>query len=51
MVWRFSGSLIHSHAAERAKRELVAAQFFLLALVIAFEAVGKVVSPVSAGRR
>jgi divalent metal cation (Fe/Co/Zn/Cd) transporter len=39
IVWRFTGSRIHSHAAEQRAQKLVAAQFFLLAPYIAFEAV------------
>ena len=44
IVWRFSGSRIHSHAAERRAQKLVAAQFFLLAPYIAFEAVHRLIT-------
>jgi divalent metal cation (Fe/Co/Zn/Cd) transporter len=37
IVWRFTGSRLHSHAAQRAQK-LVAIQFFLLAPYVAFEA-------------
>jgi divalent metal cation (Fe/Co/Zn/Cd) transporter len=39
IVWRFTGSRIHSRAAERRAQKLVAVQFFLLAPYVAFEAV------------
>ena len=39
IVWRFSGARIHSQTAERRAQKLVAAQFFLLAPYVAFEAV------------
>ena len=39
IVWRFTGSRLLSHAAERKAQKLVAVQFFLLAPYVAFEAV------------
>jgi divalent metal cation (Fe/Co/Zn/Cd) transporter len=39
IVWRFTGSRLLSHAAERRAQKLVAVQFFLLAPYVAFEAV------------
>jgi divalent metal cation (Fe/Co/Zn/Cd) transporter len=44
IVWRFTGSRVHSHAAEQRAQKLVAAQFFLLAPYIAFEAVHRLIS-------
>jgi divalent metal cation (Fe/Co/Zn/Cd) transporter len=41
IVWRFTGSRTFSHAAETRAQKLVAAQFFLLAPYVAFEAVHK----------
>ena len=38
IVWRFSGSRMHSEAAERRAQKLVAVQFFLLAPYVAIEA-------------
>jgi divalent metal cation (Fe/Co/Zn/Cd) transporter len=39
IVWRFTGSRVHSQAAEQPAQKLVAAQFFLLAPYVALEAV------------
>jgi divalent metal cation (Fe/Co/Zn/Cd) transporter len=44
IVWRFTGSRLLSHTAEGRAQKLVAAQFFLLAPYVAFEAVHKLVS-------
>ena len=44
IVWRFTGSRLLSHTAETRARKLVAAQFFLLAPYVAFEAVHKLLS-------
>jgi divalent metal cation (Fe/Co/Zn/Cd) transporter len=44
IVWRFTGSRIHSQKAERRAQKLVAAQFFLLAPYVAFEAVHRLVT-------
>jgi divalent metal cation (Fe/Co/Zn/Cd) transporter len=41
IVWRFTGSRLLSPAAETRAQKLVAAQFFLLAPYVAFEAVHK----------
>jgi divalent metal cation (Fe/Co/Zn/Cd) transporter len=41
IVWRFTGSRLHSDAAERRAQKLVAIQFFLLAPYVGFEAVHK----------
>lgn len=41
IVWRFTGSRLHSHQAERRAQRLVAVQFFLLAPYVATEAVHK----------
>jgi divalent metal cation (Fe/Co/Zn/Cd) transporter len=38
IVWRFTGSRLHSHAAEGRAQKLVAIQFFLLAPLVTFEA-------------
>lgn len=38
IVWRFTGSRIHSERAENRAQKFVAAQFFLLAPFVAFEA-------------
>ncbi len=38
IVWRFTGSRMHSPAAERRAQRFVAAQFFLLAPLVTFEA-------------
>ena len=39
IVWRFTGSRLHSERAERRAQQLVAIQFFLLAPYVAVEAV------------
>jgi hypothetical protein len=39
IVWRFTGSRLHSHAAELRAQRLVAIQFFLLAPYIAVQAI------------
>ncbi len=39
IIWRFTGSRMHSAAAERRAQRLVAVQFFLLAPYVAVEAV------------
>ncbi len=39
IVWRFTGSRMHSAAAERRAQRLVAIQFFLLAPYVSFEAI------------
>jgi divalent metal cation (Fe/Co/Zn/Cd) transporter len=39
IIWRFTGSRVFSHSAERRAQQLVAAQFFLLAPYVAFESV------------
>ena len=39
IIWRFSGSRIHSDRAEHRAQQLVAVQFFLLAPYVAFEAI------------
>jgi divalent metal cation (Fe/Co/Zn/Cd) transporter len=44
IVWRFTGSRLLSHTAEGRAQKLVAAQFFLLAPYVAFEAIHKLVS-------
>jgi divalent metal cation (Fe/Co/Zn/Cd) transporter len=44
IVWRFTGSRLHSHAAEERAQKLVAIQFFLLAPYVAFEALHKLVT-------
>jgi len=44
IVWRFTGARLHSHAAEQRAQKLVAAQFFLLAPYIAFEAVHRLIT-------
>jgi divalent metal cation (Fe/Co/Zn/Cd) transporter len=44
IIWRFTGSRIHSHAAEARAQKLVALQFFLLAPYVAVEAVHKLVT-------
>jgi len=38
IIWRFTGSRMFSHAAERRAQKLVAIQFFVLAPYVAFEA-------------
>jgi divalent metal cation (Fe/Co/Zn/Cd) transporter len=44
IVWRFTGSRLHSGAAERRAQKLVAIQFFLLAPYVAAEAIHKLVA-------
>jgi divalent metal cation (Fe/Co/Zn/Cd) transporter len=44
IIWRFTGSRIHSHAAETRAQKLVAVQFFLLAPYVAVEAIHKLVT-------
>ncbi len=44
IVWRFTGSRLHSQAAERRAQKLVAVQFFLLAPYVTAEAVHKLVT-------
>jgi divalent metal cation (Fe/Co/Zn/Cd) transporter len=44
IVWRFSGSRLLSHGAERRAQKLVALQFFLLAPYVALEALHKLVT-------
>ena len=44
IVWRFTGSRLHSEAAERRAQKLVAIQFFLLAPYVAVEAVHRLVT-------
>jgi len=39
IVWRFTGSRLHSDAAEMRAQKLVAIQFFILAPYVAFEAI------------
>jgi divalent metal cation (Fe/Co/Zn/Cd) transporter len=39
IVWRFTGTRLHSDAAETRAQKLVAIQFFLLAPYVAFEAI------------
>jgi divalent metal cation (Fe/Co/Zn/Cd) transporter len=38
VVWRFSRSRAHSHAAERRAQQVIAASFFVLAAYVGFEA-------------
>ena len=44
IVWRFTGSRLHSHAAEERAQKLVAIQFFLLAPYVSIEAIHKLLS-------
>ena len=44
IIWRFTGSRTLSHAAEGRAQKLVAAQFFLLAPYVAFEAIQALVN-------
>lgn len=39
IIWRFTGSRLHSHAAEERAQKLVAVQFFILAPYVAYEAI------------
>ena len=43
IIWRFTGSRVFSHAAERRAQQLVAAQFFLLAPYVAYESAGALI--------
>jgi divalent metal cation (Fe/Co/Zn/Cd) transporter len=44
IVWRFTGSRLHSPAAERRAQKLVAIQFFILAPYVTAEAIHKLVT-------
>ena len=44
IVWRFTGSRLHSHGAEVRAQKLVAIQFFLLAPYVTVEAIHKLVT-------
>jgi divalent metal cation (Fe/Co/Zn/Cd) transporter len=44
IIWRFTGSRMHSHAAETRAQKLVAVQFFLLAPYVGYEAINHLVS-------
>jgi divalent metal cation (Fe/Co/Zn/Cd) transporter len=44
IVWRFTGARVHSEAAEQRAQKLVAAQFFILAPLIAFEAMRQLIT-------
>ena len=44
IVWRFTGSRMHSPIAERRAHRIVAVQFFILAPYVAYEAIGKLVN-------
>ena len=44
IVWRFTGSRLHSEAAEQRAQKLVAAQFFILAPLVAFEAMRQLIA-------
>ncbi|KAB2847905.1 MAG: hypothetical protein F9K44_12225, partial [Hyphomicrobiaceae bacterium] len=39
IVWRFTGSRLHSHKAEERAQKLVAIQFFILAPYVGYEAI------------
>jgi divalent metal cation (Fe/Co/Zn/Cd) transporter len=39
IIWRFTGSRLHSHVAEERAQKLVAIQFFILAPYVAYEAI------------
>jgi hypothetical protein len=43
IVWRFTGSRMHSQKAEARAHRIVAIQFFILAPYVAYEAIGKLV--------
>jgi divalent metal cation (Fe/Co/Zn/Cd) transporter len=43
IIWRFTGARLHSEAAERRAQKLVAAQFFLLAPIVALEALRQLI--------
>lgn len=44
IIWRFTGARLHSEAAERRAQKLVAAQFFILAPIVALEALRQLIS-------
>lgn len=44
IIWRFTGTRMHSHAAEQRAQKLVAIQFFLLAPYVAIEALHKLIT-------
>jgi divalent metal cation (Fe/Co/Zn/Cd) transporter len=44
IVWRFTGSRMHSPMAERRAHRIVAVQFFILAPYVTYEAIGKLVN-------
>jgi divalent metal cation (Fe/Co/Zn/Cd) transporter len=44
IVWRFTGARLHSEAAEQRAQKLVAAQFFILAPLVTFEALRQVIA-------
>jgi len=44
IVWRFTGVRLHSEAAEQRAQKLVAAQFFILAPLVAFEALRQLIA-------
>jgi len=44
IVWRFTGSRLHSEAAEQRAQKLVAAQFFILAPLVTFEALRQLIA-------
>jgi divalent metal cation (Fe/Co/Zn/Cd) transporter len=43
IIWRFTGTRMHSHAAEVRAQKLVAIQFFILAPYVTYEAVGHLI--------
>lgn len=43
IVWRFTGSRMHSHKAEERAHRIVAIQFFVLAPYVAYEAITRLV--------
>jgi divalent metal cation (Fe/Co/Zn/Cd) transporter len=44
IVWRFTGSRMHSSTAERRAHRIVAVQFFILAPYVTYEAISKLLS-------
>ena len=44
IVWRFTGARLHSEVAEQRAQKLVAAQFFILAPLVAFEALRQLIN-------
>ena len=44
IVWRFTGARLHSEAAEQRAQKLVAAQFFILAPLVTFEALRQLIA-------